>query len=199
MLFDELNYAVRSAEDGISALQKIREEEPQVILSDLQMPGMSGFEFLSVVHRRFPQIHVVAMSGAYAGAEIPDGIAADGFYAKGSGVRALIEMVAAWARENHLAASHARSATKPLWIPSNGHDHAGQDYVTIACPDCFRTFPQVLAELEPVVQQTNCVHCARPIHFAIVRRPTPLEARHALTSAQATEFAQQLERRGSAA
>jgi hypothetical protein len=47
------------------------------------MPQMSGFELLSVVRRRFPEILVVASSGAYDASEIPSGVIADAFYAKG--------------------------------------------------------------------------------------------------------------------
>jgi CheY-like chemotaxis protein len=48
------------------------------------MPGMSGFELLSVIRRRFPQISTVAMSGAYVGDEVPFGVIADCFLAKGN-------------------------------------------------------------------------------------------------------------------
>ena len=53
-LFTEFGHSVRSAEDGPSALLEIRQEVPDIILSDLNMPRMSGFEFLSIVRRRFP-------------------------------------------------------------------------------------------------------------------------------------------------
>jgi CheY-like chemotaxis protein len=43
--FAECGYQVRSAEDGFSALAKIRSETPDIILSDLDMPGMSGLSF----------------------------------------------------------------------------------------------------------------------------------------------------------
>jgi len=56
-------YGVRSAPDGFSALAEIREDIPDLVLSDLNMSGMSGFELLSVVRRRFPSIRVIAMSG----------------------------------------------------------------------------------------------------------------------------------------
>lgn len=47
-------FSVRTAEDGFTALQILREVLPDIILSDLRMPGMSGFELLSIVRRRFP-------------------------------------------------------------------------------------------------------------------------------------------------
>ena len=37
-------YDMNSAEDGISALQSVQEKKPDVILLDVRMPGMDGFE-----------------------------------------------------------------------------------------------------------------------------------------------------------
>jgi CheY-like chemotaxis protein len=47
-------FETREAEDGIEGLVKLRNELPGVIISDLEMPRMSGIEFVSVVRRRFP-------------------------------------------------------------------------------------------------------------------------------------------------
>jgi CheY-like chemotaxis protein len=58
-------YEVRTSEDGFSALIKLRTALPDLIISDLRMPNMSGFELLSVVRRRFPQIPVIAISGEF--------------------------------------------------------------------------------------------------------------------------------------
>src|ERR1700736_3750403 len=78
-------YEVTTAENGFDALLKLKQLRPDVIISDLNMPKMSGFEFLSVIRRRFPKVLVVAMSGAYeSAAAIPGGVIADAFYAKGS-------------------------------------------------------------------------------------------------------------------
>jgi DNA-binding NtrC family response regulator len=89
----EIGFSVRSAEDGFSALAEIRKEIHDILLSDLNMPDMSGFELLSVVNRRFPSIPVIAMSGAFSGDEVPSGVAADAFYQKGCGVRSLLRII----------------------------------------------------------------------------------------------------------
>jgi DNA-binding NtrC family response regulator len=86
-------YSVRSADGAIAALSEIGQDIPHILLSDLNMPGLSGFELLSIVRRRFPGIHVIAMSGAYSGDGVPPGVAADAFYEKGRGVRALMQIV----------------------------------------------------------------------------------------------------------
>jgi CheY-like chemotaxis protein len=89
----EIGYSVRSAQDGFSALVEMQKEIPEIILSDLNMPGMSGFELLSLVRRRFPAIRLIAMSGAFSGDEVPSGVTADAFYQKGSGVRSLLKII----------------------------------------------------------------------------------------------------------
>jgi CheY-like chemotaxis protein len=66
LLLMSAGYDVVVAEDGFAALSQLRKLLPDVIVSDLEMPRMSGFELLSVVRRRFPQILTVAMSGAYS-------------------------------------------------------------------------------------------------------------------------------------
>jgi CheY-like chemotaxis protein len=81
--FFDAGYSVRLAADGLSALAELKDFKPDVLLSDLTMPGMGGRELLAIVRRRFPAIHLIAMSGAYSSDEVPDGIAADAFCAKG--------------------------------------------------------------------------------------------------------------------
>lgn len=70
-------YEVCAAIHGIDALGHLKRKVPAIVISDLNMPQMSGFEFLSVVRRRFPQVAVIAMSGAYdSGDGVPGGVIA---------------------------------------------------------------------------------------------------------------------------
>lgn len=98
LIFTVFGYAVRVSSDGCSALDAITEEIPDIILSDLEMPGMAGFEFLSVVRNRFPSIRVVAMSKEFAGKAVPPGVAADAFYQKGRHLRYLLKVMEAMTR-----------------------------------------------------------------------------------------------------
>src|SRR5271169_247419 len=78
---EEAGFKAQQAEDGIDGLVKLRDELPQVIISDLQMPRMSGFEFISVVRRRFPFIPVIVLSGSIP-SELPAEIKPDRCFEK---------------------------------------------------------------------------------------------------------------------
>jgi DNA-binding NtrC family response regulator len=97
-ILTQIGYNVRSACDGFCALDEIEREVPDIVVSDLNMPGMSGFELLSVLSRRFPAIRTIAMSGAFSSEEVPVGVVAQAFYQKGSGVGSLLEMIASFHR-----------------------------------------------------------------------------------------------------
>ena len=45
-LLQREGYRVVTAKDGLDALERIGEERPQVILSDIEMPRMDGFDFV---------------------------------------------------------------------------------------------------------------------------------------------------------
>ena len=88
MVLASKEYEVSTAENGFDALLQMKSRVPELVISDLNMPQMSGFEFLSVIRRRFPQILVVAMSGAYQAADaIPGGVIADVFMPKAPTIR----------------------------------------------------------------------------------------------------------------
>jgi DNA-binding NarL/FixJ family response regulator len=79
------------------------------------MPGMSGFEFLPMVRSLLPEIHVVAMSGAFSGTCVPPGIVADAFFAKGSDPAFLIKTVEAMTQTERTP-SRQRSMEYPTRI-----------------------------------------------------------------------------------
>src|SRR4029077_17499218 len=75
-------FEVRIAKDGFAGLAQMHGALPDLIVSDLKMPNMSGFEFLSIVRRRFPQIPAIAVSGEFHPPVEPLGVLADAFLAK---------------------------------------------------------------------------------------------------------------------
>src|SRR5246127_3842105 len=82
-ILESQGYEVLTVADGLDGLNALSGSLPDVIISDLNMPRMSGFEFLAIVRKRFPRIATIAMSGEYIPGENPSGILADAFLEKG--------------------------------------------------------------------------------------------------------------------
>jgi CheY-like chemotaxis protein len=116
LVLEEFGYSVRYAEDGHSALREIHEQHPDILISDLTMPGMPGFELLIHVSRLFPAIRVIAMSGSFSGSEVPHGILADGFYAKGGSVSALLQTLRSLPRMKQRIVETAASLQSPILL-----------------------------------------------------------------------------------
>jgi CheY-like chemotaxis protein len=169
LLLAEIGYRVRSAEDGFSALREIRQETPEILLSDLNMPRMSGFELLTVVRRRFPAILVIAMSGGFSGNEVPSGVSADAFFQKGSSVRALLQILRTppqMRRQGLLPTS----IWSPILIQQNRSDSSRRKRVAITCPDCLSVFSVAHEGSDCLMREIDCIHCGYSIKYAIVER-----------------------------
>jgi len=166
-VLDKIGFSARSADNGLSALVEIERQIPNIVLSDLNMPRMSGVELLNVVRRHFPSIHLIAMSGAFYGDELPSGVAADAFYQKGSGLGCLLKIIERFTQPRPLPV-HPRTASALLWILRNGNDASGEPCVSINCPDCHRTFEQQVGGSLSLIRETHCPRCGNPIYYAIV-------------------------------
>jgi len=169
MMLAEEGYEVSTAENGFDALLQTKTQVPELIVSDLNMPQMSGFEFLSVIRRRFPEILVIAMSGAYEAADaIPGGVIADAFYAKGTDPRALLSLIVDLFRTSaSQAVAHTRQSA-PVWVPRNGKDSRGIPYVVLTCTECLRSFPlNVSSEVNATVMETECIFCLNEVRYII--------------------------------
>lgn len=54
---------VGMASDGLSALEMCRKEKPDLLLSDIRMPGMDGLELTRALAMEIPQITVILITG----------------------------------------------------------------------------------------------------------------------------------------
>jgi len=97
-LLAQTGYRVRTAWDGVSALLEMETGLPDLIVSDLNMPRMSGFELLSTVRLQFPAIPLIAMSGAFSSNQVPEGVIADAFYQKGTHPVFLVRLLSTMTR-----------------------------------------------------------------------------------------------------
>jgi DNA-binding NtrC family response regulator len=65
------DFEVVTANSGEEAVSKIRENPFNLVITDIFMPGMSGFELLDVIKKQFPETKVVVMT-AYGSSEHKD-------------------------------------------------------------------------------------------------------------------------------
>jgi CheY-like chemotaxis protein len=153
-------YDVAAAADGFEALVHLRKTIPDVIVSDLNMPQMSGYELLSIVRRRFPEIITVAMSGDYQGDTVPHGVIADSFFAKGQSPRNLLLVIAELVRTLESCVRTHYEEITPAWIPRNGNNAQGDPCVMVSCAECLRTFQlAVTEETAGAVLEAPCRFC----------------------------------------
>src|SRR5437016_7486928 len=161
VLLMSAGYDVTAAEDGFGALLQLRKMLPDVIVSDLNMPQMSGYELLSVVRRRFPQIMTVAMSGDYQGDAVPSEVIADSFFAKGQSPKRLLATVADLIRTSETWVSAHLKEGAPASTPRNGNDSQGMPYVVVKWEECLRASQfAVVEETAEKVLDAPCRFCS---------------------------------------
>jgi diguanylate cyclase (GGDEF)-like protein len=62
-LISALHFKVASAPGGEEALAMLSDNQYTLVLTDMRMPGMSGFELIKQINEAFPGISVIAMTG----------------------------------------------------------------------------------------------------------------------------------------
>ncbi|EXJ11507.1 Transcriptional regulatory protein walR [Nitrincola nitratireducens] len=63
-LMEQAGFTVFTAEDGETALQKIHELDPNLVLLDISLPGISGFDVLAELreNERFQHLPVIMLT-----------------------------------------------------------------------------------------------------------------------------------------
>jgi CheY-like chemotaxis protein len=156
-------YVVRTAVDGLDALGKLRTGLPDLIISDLNMPRMSGIELLQVVRKRFPQIPVIVIS-AVAADEMPEEVVADAYYHKnGFGFEQLLQTISDLTTKPPLRTAPPPVDNKPVEARWDGDGH-----YRLECPDCMRS---TMVPRGPRFTRgehiTTCIHCCGVIQLLI--------------------------------
>ena len=83
------------AGNGVEALECLRKEVPDVMLVDLNMPGMGGIELIPKVHTEYPEIKIIVLTTFYDERSISHAIAggACGYLLKDSGKEAILSAI----------------------------------------------------------------------------------------------------------
>lgn len=161
-VFSQAGYEVRTANDGFEALALMRKALPDLIISDLNMPNMSGFELLSIVRRRFPQLPVIAITGEYSTVSEPEGLLADALFHKGQySPGQLFKEIQSLLEHSPIRPYPFKPNKAPVWIPRNG------SYVVLTCTDCLRSFSIPEEEAENGPRELPCLYCNAQIRFTL--------------------------------
>jgi two-component system response regulator HydG len=59
-------YAISEADDGLTAVKEAEEQDFDLILMDIRMPGISGMEALEQISSSRPQIPILIMTAYYS-------------------------------------------------------------------------------------------------------------------------------------
>jgi signal transduction histidine kinase len=58
-----IGFEARTVQNGLEALDRLRKEPFSILITDIKMPEMDGFELMKAVRSEFPDIHIIAMTG----------------------------------------------------------------------------------------------------------------------------------------
>lgn len=97
MVLDEAGYRVVTAMEGRDALDKIAQEMPAVILLDMKMPDMDGWEFAREFRSRHGrQVSIVVLTASSDAEQRAEQIEADGYLSKPFEIDDLVRLVASY-------------------------------------------------------------------------------------------------------
>lgn len=100
----DAGFRVITAENGREALERVAEEMPGVILLDMKMPGMNGWEFASVFRSRYDRMApIVVVTAAQDARQRAQEVDAEGYLGKPFDLEDLIQTVT-----HHLQATQSR-------------------------------------------------------------------------------------------
>jgi len=70
LILQNAGYEARAVYDGVAALSLIESFVPDVLISDVVMPGMNGIDVCGKIHAELPNCHIILFSGQAATDEL---------------------------------------------------------------------------------------------------------------------------------
>jgi CheY-like chemotaxis protein len=161
-VLESVGYAVTTAEDGFVALRSIRNNVPDLLISDLRMPNMNGFELLAVVREKFPKVPVIAISGEFVGDQV-QGLLADQFLQKGSySPQELLHAVETLIESSYEERTARHANGTGVWAPT------GDAAVMVTCSECLKSFPLDPCDDPAPKPEIQCIFCGATLQYRLV-------------------------------
>ncbi len=94
LVLEDAGYRVVTATEGQEALDRVAKEMPALILLDMKMPGMDGWEFAREFHARYGhQAPIVVLTAAEDARKRAEEIGAEGYLGKPFEIDHLLSIV----------------------------------------------------------------------------------------------------------
>lgn len=95
LLLEGAGYRVQAARDGQEALDHVAQEMPALILLDMKMPGMNGWQFAAAFRRQYGyRSPIIVVTAAEDVRKTAQEVEADGFLGKPFDLDDVLRMVA---------------------------------------------------------------------------------------------------------
>jgi len=117
------------AGNGVEALKLLSETVPDVMLVDLNMPGMGGIELIPKVHAEHPEVKIIVLTTFYDEKNIANAIAggASGYLLKDSGKDAILNAVAQAIKGQSVLDLKVMQKLNAMLASGGGKSAAGSD------------------------------------------------------------------------
>lgn len=159
-VLNDSGYTVDVAEHGFDALRKIQHAVPDLVITDLRMPNMNGFELLAVLRERFPNLPTIVISGEFLINDVNSSIA-DAFFQKGNySIPDFLGKIRDLLAVPRVPAIEAKPST--LWSPT------GDSPVMLTCTKCMHSFPIDACDGQTPSRQTSCIFCGTQLEVRLV-------------------------------
>ena len=88
-------YAVQTHNDGLLALDEIKNDSFNLVITDVSMPNLSGIEILAQVKQFKPNLPVIFVTGSDADAILQEALqlGLDGFIEKPFNIQAVLDVI----------------------------------------------------------------------------------------------------------
>ncbi len=154
---------VRVANDGVEALEQMRQTLPQVVISDIAMPRMNGFDFCTHVRAEpeFASIPVILLTGLTDPMDVIKGIAcgADSFLTKPCELNFLLSTIHDVVSNKQVRKERAPGQALAFFYNGKHHVlHIDQVQITNLLLSTYLNAIQKNAELEQSLSKLNQVY-----------------------------------------
>jgi DNA-binding response OmpR family regulator len=151
------DFRVLTASDGREALKVVKDEEPDLILLDIMMPNMDGYQFISQL-RRTSTIPVIMITARQQEADIIKGfdLGADDYITKPFRLRELLVRIrAVLRRSGHRAEDHSPLVIGDISLDGNRHEIKRSGEIIEFTPLEFQILERLMRSSGQVVKRAD--------------------------------------------